>query len=136
MSLFFPTPGRRTCLIARASFPSARNAHQRTVGALLSMYHRALCCGSPTPGITVSHTSRKTCVPICEQPLDSVSISQVGRAASASKESGGRLICQPSYLDLSDICRRSQPFRVLTQSDYGSRLFCIDGMQTTEQSEM
>ena len=35
VSLSF-SPRNPTCLFARAGFPSARNAHQRTVGALLS----------------------------------------------------------------------------------------------------
>jgi hypothetical protein len=113
------------CTSPQLSFPSARNAHQRTVGALSILYHRALLRFSDSGKHSFAY--QPEC--LCCHPQQAI-----GQRQHASRESHKRW---PSYLPCRLISRAlkqmpSQPaFRVLTRFNYGSRWLCTDGLQTT-----
>lgn len=126
---------RPSGMLARAPaflFPSARNAHQRTVGALLSVYRTVPPCFAAV--LQLRETQFRMPAGMF------VLLSSNGHWTTSAwlrVRIGDRLINVDSiifHVVLSQALKQmpSQPaFRVLTQYEYESRLLCTDGLQTT-----
>lgn len=125
--------GHAQCLHEpQLSFPSARNAHQRTVGALLSVYRTVPPCFAAV--LQLRETQFRMPAGMF------VLLSSNGHWTTSAwlrVRIGDRLINVDSiifHVVLSQALKQmpSQPaFRVLTQYEYESRLLCTDGLQTT-----